>query len=252
MLRPLLAVLAAALLALVALTAGPATARAPERPVRAVLVDCQRSVDPLERAMVVEGRMRARRRGEGLAIRFDLLQAPRGSRRFRRLQATGLGEWNVADPGVTRYRFRKRIDNLDAPADYRALVRFRWSDAEGNVVARATRRTPVCRQPDLRPDLRVLRGEVGPGPTPRTRTYVALVTNSGRTRADAFDVRATLSDGREASTTVPGLDPGERRRIGVVAPACTAGTPVSLAADVLGAIAESDENDNSLSVTCPG
>ena len=38
---------------------------------------------------------------------------------------------------------------------YRAVVRFRWRDADGHIVARAIKATPACKQPDPRPNLKV-------------------------------------------------------------------------------------------------
>ena len=42
------------------------------------------------------------------------------------------------------------------PADYRAQIRFRWYDKKGRLQRSARKTTRACRQPDPRPDLRVL------------------------------------------------------------------------------------------------
>ena len=60
------------------------------------------------------------------------------------------------------------MQNLSAPAAYRTVVRFRWLDADGAVLARSRATSRVCRQPDLRPDLAATLIEVAP-PTDERR-----------------------------------------------------------------------------------
>jgi hypothetical protein len=48
---------------------------------------------------------------------------------------------------VGGYRFRKRIQNLPWPAEYRVATTFRWLAADGTEVARAVRSAAVCREP---------------------------------------------------------------------------------------------------------
>lgn len=242
------------LVALVAaLTAGAHALAAPgqKRPARAVLVECQRGLQASERSMAVEARMRARAAGERLAVRFGLLQKRPGGR-WQRVPAPELGQWHEADPGVTRYRYRQRIENLEAPGSYRLSVRFRWSDAEGEVRARARRTSPVCRQPDLRPDLAALRASVEPALDDRSRTYVLLVANQGRTASAPFEVALTLGGASQARRAVRALLPGERERVRITAPACQPGTPVAFAVDPQGSVAEADEADNARTIACPG
>ena len=51
--------------------------------------------------------------------------------------------------GVKIYKYLKQVTNLPAPAVYRALVRFRWLNAKGHVIAsRTCARTAGCQQPD--------------------------------------------------------------------------------------------------------
>src|SRR5947209_6533796 len=76
-----------------------------------------------------------------------------------------------------------------APAFYRFKVTFRWSGAGGQVIGRAVRFSPVCFQPELRPDLRV--ASITPVPTPGNpaqETFIAEIRNGGKTAAPQFDV----------------------------------------------------------------
>jgi hypothetical protein len=56
-----------------------------------------------------------------------------------------------ADPGRPGFIYTKRVEGLTGPAVYRAVVRFRWSDADGHVLRRARRVTGGCRQPGPAP-----------------------------------------------------------------------------------------------------
>ena len=80
-----------------------------------------------------------------MEIRFDLLKAnPGGS--FPARRRPRLAVWNRAEAGVGDYRYRKRVENLPAPADYRALVRYRWR-RPGARSCVTEGLTPVCEQP---------------------------------------------------------------------------------------------------------
>jgi hypothetical protein len=49
---------------------------------------------------------------------------------------------------VKIYKYLKQVTNLSAPAEYRALVHFRWEAASTRVVRRAERFTQRCVQPE--------------------------------------------------------------------------------------------------------
>ena len=134
---------------------------------------------PEQRAATFVARMRQVAGGERMRLRFDLQHRPQDGR-WR--PAGALGGWRTADPGVGAYVYTKRVEALAAPATYTVRIQFRWYDVDGDVQRRAERRSPVCRQPDLRPQLRVL--ALAPG-----RVTVA---NVGLGRAGAFTT--TLGD----------------------------------------------------------
>jgi hypothetical protein len=120
----------------------PARAAAP---VAARLIKCHPHANQAKRFAIFEGEMRGERTLR-MEIRFDLLRADPGGD-FKRVAAPGLRVWNRAEAGVVRYRYRKRVENLPAPASYRALVIYRWRAANGKVLRHNRALTPVCEQP---------------------------------------------------------------------------------------------------------
>ena len=133
--------IAAALAALFALPASAAQA-----PVAARLIRCHPHPNQAKRFAIFEGEMHGATNVR-MEIRFDLLKAdPGGS--FQPVDAPGLAVWNRAEAGVGDYRYRKRVENLPAPADYRAAGALSAGAARGArscVTQQAL--TPVCEQP---------------------------------------------------------------------------------------------------------
>jgi hypothetical protein len=121
------------------------SAQAAGAPVHARLVQCHPHAEQAKRFAIFEGEMLGERTVR-MEIRFDLLRADAGGP-FQRVAAPGLGVWNRAEAGVVRYRYRKRVENLPAPAQYRALVHYRWRAGGGKVVRHTRKLTPICEQP---------------------------------------------------------------------------------------------------------
>jgi hypothetical protein len=119
-------------------------AQAADAPVAARLITCHPHANQAKRFAIFEGEMQGER-AVRMEIRFDLLRADPGGE-FQRVAAPGLRVWSRAEAGVVRYRYRKRVENLPAPASYRALVLYRWRDAAGKVVRHTRALTPVCEQ----------------------------------------------------------------------------------------------------------
>ena len=122
-------------------------AQAAESPVAARVIRCHPHPNQAKRFAIFEGEMTGQTTTR-MEIRFDLLRADPGGE-FLQVDAPGLGVWNRAEAGVVDYRYRKRVENLPAPASYRALVRFRWRKAGGGVVRRGHALTEVCEQPEV-------------------------------------------------------------------------------------------------------
>ena len=152
---------ALALASTLSLAAPPAPAATPSwRDASARLIACHPAVNPVDRYLTVEAAMRALAAGEHMQIRFDLFRRRGPGTPFTRVPAPGLGSYRHAPSGVGGYRFRRRIENLPGPAEYRVAVTFRWLGVDGAEEARTVRSAPVCRQP-------------GPPPTSEVTTSAA-------------------------------------------------------------------------------
>ena len=195
--------------------------------------------------------MRAVPGTDRLAVRFMLQTRGPGELSWRNVTAPGLDTWLSSDHGVGRYGYLKTVRNLSAPASYRTVVRFRWLDAEGEVIRSAKRRSPSCRQADLRADLRPRRVEEHPAVDPGDRRYVVSVKNTGRTLAPPASVSLRAGDHLLPPGTMPSVLPGATRRIAFTAPACASGDELVVTADATGLVDEADEEDNVLVVPCP-
>ena len=199
------------------------------------------SCTPKERTAAFEARMDQISGAVRMKLRYAL-EARKPGRLWRRVAAPELGGWRTASAETTRYISERRVTQLVGPSAYRALVRFRWIDADGHVVARAKSRSRVCWQPDHRPNikLRELSFE-GAG------NYVVLVANTGRSPTGAFDLEITGL----TPIVVPELAVGEERLIEATGPACAPGTAVTATADPLDLIDERNESDNAVTRRCP-
>ena len=153
---------------------------------------------------------------------------------------------------MRRYSYAKTVQNLTAPASYRTVVRFRWLDRRGRLLLRASRTSKVCRQPDLRADLVADGVSVEPVARPALRRYRVPVRNTGRTVAGPFAVGFVAGTAPPQTGTVAGLGIAERTVVSFLAPACTAGEPLTVTLDPGAAVDERDELDNMLVVPCPG
>lgn len=244
----------AGLILLLALLALPAAAAARPPRAQARLSACRTALDAPARYAVFVGTMRSLRAGrDRMQMRFDLYRRPGGSSSFRRVSSAGLGLWNPADPSVRRFRYVQRVANLSVPATYRAVVSFRWLNASGRVFARTRRVTAACRQPDLRPNLRigriVLVRVLG---APNLRRYDVTVRNDGGTAARDFEVALTDAGAPvDAGQRVALLPAGARTVVEFTGPRCVPGDPLVATADTRGTVGESNETDNSLTMTCP-
>jgi hypothetical protein len=249
MIRKLILIAGAGLLTLpvAAQSAGPPRASAQ-------LNRCHPALDSAQRWAVFGGTMRSLQGGQDrLEMRFDLYRRPGGAAIFRRVAAPGLGVWNRANAGVGRFKFHQKVENLSAPAAYRAVVSFRWIGANGRVFLRAQHVTPACLEPDLRPDLSIGRisGSRVTG-SPGKLNYDVTVHNGGASAARGFDVG--LNVGRTPvvpSRTVGLLRAGEKVVLEFTGPRCAVGSPVVATADTGGLVAESNETNNSMTVSCP-
>ena len=215
------------------------------------VVDCVPSLDPAARTATFEARMGAARGSQRMQVRFTLQVREPALGVWRKVAASGFDSWLTSMAGVRRYSYSKTVTNLTAPSAYRTIVRFRWLDADGDVVKSARVTSARCRQPDLRPDLEPRRVDVLATTDPDTRRYAVAVRNAGRT--DALPFAATLRIGADEPLPVAvlGLPAGIQRIVTFTAPPCTAGSQLTVTLDPGEAVDERDEDDNVLVTPCP-
>jgi hypothetical protein len=236
-------------LAALALAAPGASAKGPLA--QALLTDCETALDREDREAVFEGRMRALKGTAKLQLRFTLEQATDAGEDWTVVDADGFGAWKSADPGVRKYVLTKAIGNLVAPASYRVTVRFRWIDVLGRVTLRRKLVSGVCRQPDLRPDLRITRLDVAPGADARSARYTATVRNTGRSASGRFDVVLNVDGADRPATVLASLGQGDRAYVDFTAPPCSPGSALAVTADAGTAVDEALESNNVFGRLCP-
>jgi hypothetical protein len=241
------AALLASALVPAAANAAPATAIGSAR-----LVSCDSALNPAARLATFEGRMRTVRGTSRMQMRFSLQTRAKDQVSWHALAAPGFGRWLSADPGVGRYVYTKRVVSLFAPAYYRTVVRFRWLGRGGHRIASDRSTSPICRQLDLRPNLRPLGIDERPGADAGHARYVVPVVNRGKSAAGPFDVVVTVDGATLTPAQTPDLAPGERAVVEVDGPPCTVGSMLTVDVDPTGAVDERGEADNRLSVPCPG
>ena len=222
--------------------AAPASASAQSTtPLRASLTSCATTAH----SAVFTGSMPTVRGTRIMAMRFDL-QRLAADGTWRTVKVPGLGVYKRSSPGQTGFVFNQRVQALAAPGQYRAFVRFRWYAPSGSVLKHTTRATPVCAQPDPRPDLRAGGLTMYPATDGRTARYALVVANTGRADAGPFAV-----DIAGARAQVASLARGTSTTVAVDAPVCSGADPVAIVLDPLGQVDEADEADDSVQRPCP-
>ncbi|HXC23551.1 MAG TPA: hypothetical protein VNU28_03105 [Solirubrobacteraceae bacterium] len=110
---------------------------------------CVTSIVPTERSATFTAQMTATATTQKMAMRIELQERLRGESEFHTLAAPGFGLWRTSEPGVKLYKYVKQVTNLDAPAAYRVLVRFRWIGEAGHLLKRDELHTSRCIEPTL-------------------------------------------------------------------------------------------------------
>ena len=225
--------------ALFALFAGTAQARTSPF-AKATLVSCDREA----REAVFEGRVLTYRKAPKMQLRFTLQALTPDDTRWRKIDAPGFGSWITAPPAFAKYTYDKTVQDLLAPASYRAVVEFRWRDRRGRTVRTEKATSPVCKQPDARPDLVVRKVRVENG------DYVAVVFNRGREAAGPFAVGFLRDSVAIGTVEVTGLAPQTPVTVMLPGLPCAPGTPLEAVADPRSQVDEANEENDSLSVFC--
>jgi hypothetical protein len=238
-------------LVLISLAAIPAAAQAPvlDLPLKARLTDCHTGPLASDRFAVFVGQMPALKGTKRMWMRFDLHERT-GSGSWTRVKVPKFGTWQRSRRGTPGFIYEKRVDRLQAPAAYRAEIRFRWYDSRGRLQRHSHRTTPTCHEPDPRPDLAIGKVTATDAGNGRLR-YAIAVRNDGRSDVGPFAVVLAVDGGTGPPAMVSGMPPGGRTKAIIVAPACIPGSRIQVAVDPGGAIDEADETDNTVSRPCP-
>ena len=239
--------LAVLTLALALTATAPAAPAAKASPLAtAKVLKCSTGLTPAGRFALFRGGARRVAGTERMWIKISL-QERTGGGRYRGVKAPGLGVWRKSRSGVRRFAVRQRVLALAEGGSYRVVVRFRWYDADGQVLRRAVRRSRVCRQAGSLANLRVLR--IGGRRVTGTFRYSVDVVNRGLVPSTATALALSV-DGDSVDTALVGpLSPGEIRRVFVNGPVCTGS--VTATVDPAGTVREGNERDNSRTVACP-
>jgi hypothetical protein len=251
--------LVGALGVLILALAGPAAAAA--APPRAALHGflCQTALDPPARAVSVQSVMRPLPGTKKLSVRFQLLMTRKSFAPVSLVRAGDLGTWiSPADSALGQrpgdvWKLSKPVFNLLAPATYRFRVTFRWTGSTGHPLGTAVRLSPVCVQPELRPDLLVSAINVIPiVGAPGADGYRVVIRNAGATAAGPFQVVFAPGDSTTPRTrTVTRLDPHSTVRETFVGPLCTTLTAPTVTVDPADQVDDFNRSNNALTAACP-
>ncbi len=218
-------------------------------PYHAKLVACHTSNDAVSGSLEVDASITPIRGTVRMGLRFELYRRVGGSPYFRRASAPRLFMWRRSGVRPPSYDVNQVVDGLTAPAVYEMRVGFRWYGRHGRVLATRYRETHLCRQPDRRPDLRVVSLVAAPdNPT----HYSAVIANSGATAAGPFTAELR-SPGTVFQSFPVGSIPAHSTVTREIdgGPACVGDMGPNLVLDVDGAVTESNEHNNRARATCP-
>jgi hypothetical protein len=195
-----------------------------------------------------------------MQMKFDLLRQTKPQTRFMSVRGRGLGTWISPDDPTLGQRpgdvwiLTHPVVNLAAPATYKFRVTFKWIGAQGQTLGTATQPSPTCYQPELRADLLVRSLSVNPitsGPAAGEWAYTAEVANRGLTGAGPVQVQFADGSSAPMSATVAWVGPKSSASHRFVAPACTAGSTLTVTVDPTQSIDEYDYANNALTIACP-
>lgn len=183
-----------------------------------------------------------------MSLRFRLLEKY-GDARFKRVSAEKLGIWRKSRSGASAFRYEQSVDGLRRGAVYRAVVRYRWHNADGVLIRAERRRSARCSQGGGLPNLRVASVETRPGEVDGTAVYKVRIVNGGIAIARNVGVLLRV-DGEvvDEIELIDVLEPNESRTVRFNGPVCR--RRMRVVVDPKELIAESRERDNVLGPTC--
>jgi hypothetical protein len=223
-----------------------------QRPSRvtATLDTCHSGPTPADRYATFSGQMTTVPHADTMAMRFTLMARQPGESGPKRLSAPGLDAWQHSASHVDIFRYKQEVSNLPAGASVRALLTYRWLDANGKVLRHVTRRSPVCQVPDLRPNLVLETITHALGSDAHSDTYNVEVRNAGLGPAGSFNVLLSVGGNPLPTQTVDALGPAVVRILSFTGPRCTPGQSLQGTADPDNRIDEPTKADNVKAVLC--
>src|SRR5204862_399358 len=136
-------------------------------------------------------------------------------------QAVGsskLSKWHRSHSGVTCYGYKQTVKDLAAAGSYRAVVRFRWYDADHNVIRRAKRVSEACVQKGELPNLVIAGVHIAPGMAPGSSVYRVSFANTGKGDAEDFTVALFVDGALADSRRIARLDAGKHATVDLNGP----------------------------------
>jgi hypothetical protein len=231
----------ASLLVVIAAVWAPA-AHAADAPAGVRMLSCTPWEEEYGGSVTYAARMDAVPGTARMSLRIRLFEKV-GDGGFERVVAEGLGIWRKSLPGASAFRYEQRIRGLHQGAVYRAVVRYRWLDAEGEPILVAHRRSAQCSQAGGLPNLRVAAIDVESGEVEGTAVYKVKIVNRGTAPAQNVGVLLRI-DGEivDDAEVIEVLEAKETRTVTFTGPVCQ--RQMRVVVDPKELIAESHEQDN--------
>ena len=235
----------AILVALLVVLAAPAARADTTAGVR--MLECTPPDEESPGTVVYRARMSAVAGTARMALRIRLFEKY-GDGRFERVSAEELGIWRKSRAGVSAFRYRQAVEGLHDGATYRAVVHYRWFDAEGEVITTARRRSALCRQDAGLPNLRVAEIDVRPGDVDGTAVYKATILNRGVVPAQSVGVLLRVDGEIVDEEVIDTLGAKETKTVTFNGPVCH--KHMRVVVDPKDLIAETREEDNARDPSC--
>ena len=214
---------------------------------RVRMLSCEAWQEDVGGAVAYEARMQTVGGARRMSLRYRLLEKV-GDGVFERVAGEGLGVWRKSSPGATVFAWDHRVEGLHKGAVYRAVVRFRWHGADGDVIRTERRRSEPCVQPGGLPNLRVARIEIRRGQVDETAVYKAEIANGGTDVARTVGVVLRVDGEIVDEKVIDALQPKEVRTVTFNGPVCH--RHLRVVVDPKDLISESHEEDNTLGPSC--
>jgi archaellum component FlaF (FlaF/FlaG flagellin family) len=182
-----------------------------------------------------------------MAVRFELVSQTPGRSAQRVEGPAALNVWHRSHLDVTRYAYSQTVKRLEQGTSYRMVVRYRWYDANGEVIKHAKRTSDECVQRGDLPNLFIAGVTYDPADI-GTWHYHVTVKNKGKSVAENFVVTLIVDGAVVDERTLEALAAGDSTDVVLNGPPCV---HLRAIADSEYTVTETRETDNSFSSTCP-